>query len=420
MKTSLLVLALTLGLLLSPHSGATTYTFSELDSWGYAAPPATDGSTVAVSSNPGGWLNQISTFGYTSAATPTLVAQAVSASWPYTPGTTIPGSSVTFTRVGPPSISAGAVAFAGMGGIDAATAKFGIYTNLGGSLTTVADLQTAAPGSTGTFGYFDETTVSMRGNAVIFSATDSDGKWGVYRSQNGMLEKLVNADTTPPSPLSGEPPNAPFGYFSDTDYRNGNLVFQSGSGIFMRKTDGSLVTIVNINTPIPNDPSGGTRVFMWDVNIASGDVIFKWGSDWGLGIFRWNESAGLSNIVDRAIGAAGIGEVVTDAEGNLAFELGDAIYLDTIADLDPYQRIVGNGDQLAGRSVVRVDMGPQGLGNGTLAFKALFSDGSSGLFLATPVTSEVPEPASLALVLVALGFMLASSRKTRQPLSRSL
>lgn len=420
MKTSSLVLALTLSVFLAPHADATSYTFSELGSWGYAAPPATDGSTVSVSSNPGGWLNQISTFGYTSADTPNLVVQAVSPSaWPWTMGTTIPGSSETFTRVGPPSISEGAVAFAGMGGITADTAKFGVYTNLGGTLTTVADLQTIVPGTTGTFSYFDETTVSIRGNAVVFSATDADYKWGVYRSQSGTLEKLVNADTAPPSTPSGEPPNAPFGYFSDTDYQNGELVFQSGSGIFLRKPDGVLVTVVNINTPIPNDPSGGTRVYMWDVNIAGEDVIFKWGSDWGIGIYRWNDSSGLTSIVDRFIGAAGIGEVVTDMEGNLAFELGDSIYIDDIADPDPYRRLIGNGDQLLGKNVLRVDMGGQGLGDGTVAFKALFDDGSSGLFLAKPLKSEIPEPPSLALMFAALcPLMISSKRCKRRPISR--
>lgn len=411
MKKTSFVTVLALGLFFNTHADATTYTFSELTSWGSSAPPATDGSTVAVSSNPGGWLNRISTFGYNAASTPTLVAEAVSASWWPTQGTTIPGSSVGFTRVGPPSISDGAIAFAGSGGFDATSAKSGVFTNLGGVLKTVADLQTTVPGSTGTFSYFDEQTVIMRGDAVVFSAADAGGKWGVYRSQGGVLEKLIDADTPPPSSPAGQPPNAPFGYFSDTDYRNGSLAFQSGNGIFVRRPDGSLDTIVAGHTAIPDDPSGGLWVYMWDIHLAADDVVFKWGSDWGIGVYRWNDSTGMTNIVDRTAGLAGIGEIATDAEGNLAFELGDAIYIDEVSDADPYLRLIGSGDQLAGKVLSRVDMSDQGLGDGTVAFKAYFGDGSSGLFLANPVTSKVPEPASLALMLIALGLLAVSARR---------
>jgi hypothetical protein len=407
------VLALAAGVVISTPAWAGGYSFSQIGAsgyWGYAAmyaaTPATDGQTTVLSlplpSN-----NSISTLANTQLETDRLVAH----SWNRPPyGSPIPDSSVNFSRIGTPSISGGAVAFAGSGGTNADDWQGGIYSNLGGTLKTVASLSTPVPGASGNFTYFDENTVTIRGSAVVFSATDADYKWGVYRSLGGAIERLVHADTAPPAIPPGQAPNAPFGYFSDIDYKNGKLGFQSGSGIFVRNENGSITTVANAHTPIPSDHPDSFASNMWDVNLAGDDVIFKWATQWGVGLYRWNEANGIEAVVDRSAGAPGLGDVVTDLEGNLAFELGGAIYVDDLAN--PYRRLLGVGDVLAGKTVVAVDMGNQGLGGGTVAFKAYFDDGSAGLFLANPV-GAVPEPETYAMMLAGLVLLgLARRRST--------
>jgi hypothetical protein len=55
-------------------------------------------------------------------------------------------------------------------------------------------------------------------------------------------------------------------------------------------------------------------------------------------------------------------------------------------------------------------MGNQGLGGGTVAFKAYFDDGSAGLFLANPV-GAVPEPETYAMMLAGLVLLGLARRR---------
>jgi hypothetical protein len=79
--------------------------------------------------------------------------------------TPVPGASDTFGGFFAPSVSAGTAALTGLKNNTA----FGIYTGSGGSLTRIADLNTAIPGGSGNFSSLDFSP-SISGGTVAFQA----------------------------------------------------------------------------------------------------------------------------------------------------------------------------------------------------------------------------------------------------------
>ncbi|MEM6333956.1 MAG: PEP-CTERM sorting domain-containing protein [Planctomycetota bacterium] len=108
-----------------------------------------------------------------------------------TPSPDTPGS--FFTNFDEPQLSPdGKVVF------EATSSGFrGVYTDLTGPVTKVADQNDIVPGGTGTFDIFDDAWIE--GNDIFFEAGGTDGENGLYASFNGgPLVNLVDNNTPVP------------------------------------------------------------------------------------------------------------------------------------------------------------------------------------------------------------------------------
>jgi len=113
--------------------------------------------------------------------------------------TAIPGGSGNFISFTDSfvSVDQGDVAFdAIIGTDDSGGPASGIYTYIGGNLGKVADLDTPLPGGTGNFTNAHEPCLDD-GN-VAFAGSGNDQQWGFYTNLGGSLSAV--ADTNTPVP----------------------------------------------------------------------------------------------------------------------------------------------------------------------------------------------------------------------------
>ena len=266
--------------------------------------------------------------------------------------TPVPSGSGNFQNLGRSSSSAGTVAF---DGDDALGNGIGIYSRTGGVLTKVADSNTAQPGGAGSFAQFGSPTLDGS-NFAFWGRGPSNPVEGIYRSVGGGAPTIVADSNTIVPGAGGTFDNIrPFPAISGSSVSFMAYGSNGSDGIY--RFAGSLSTVADTNTPVP----GGTGNFVGfdDYSSISGsNVAF-------LGFFS-------------TLSAATEG-IYTTIGGGLS-------------------EVVKAGDQLDGKTVSSVFMGPEALSGGSIAFSAAFSDGSSGLFVAT-----VPEPTGV--VLSGFGFL---------------
>jgi hypothetical protein len=141
-------------------------------------------------------------------------------------------------------------------------------------------------------------------------------------------------------------------------------VFQNWGGIYAER-DGLFQVVAISGQPAPG---GGVFSFSTDVDVSIDDGHLAFSSGWN--------QIGLPFTI------------YSDVGGSL-------------------QRIIGRDDVLFGETVVEVQLGPQGLSGNQIAFYATFTNGNSGIYVAT-----VPEP-ELAL-LATFGLSISFSRAFRR------
>lgn len=114
--------------------------------------------------------------------------------------TVIPGGSGSFTgftRPGlapSPTISGNNVAFYG----ESSGGQQGVYASINGSLTRIADTTTAIPGGTGSFTAIP-VDPNLSGDGVAFMGNGSGGQQGIYRGAlSGSLTKVADKNTAIP------------------------------------------------------------------------------------------------------------------------------------------------------------------------------------------------------------------------------
>jgi len=100
--------------------------------------------------------------------------------------TAVPGGTGNFNLLFPPATSGGNVAFTGG---DSFTPQ-GIYTNIGGSLSVVANQNTALPGGKGNFTALSSPLIN--GQDVTFLGSGADGQNGIYSEIGGSLTKVID------------------------------------------------------------------------------------------------------------------------------------------------------------------------------------------------------------------------------------
>lgn len=112
--------------------------------------------------------------------------------------TSIPGQNVCFTYFGDrPSTDGGRVAFVGAAWQGGQWLQKGVYTDVGGTLRTVADLNTIIPGQNVPFTDFTELYgPALCAGRVAFHAEGPAGYEGIFIGQaNGRLLKVVDTNT---------------------------------------------------------------------------------------------------------------------------------------------------------------------------------------------------------------------------------
>jgi len=240
-------------------------------------------------------------------------------------------------------------------GTDAAGTP-GIYVEIGGVLSALADTTTAIPGGTGAFTSFGILT-SMDGGEAAFKGTGTGGQVGIYR---GTLASLVSvADTGTLIPMG----TGSFTGFEIPSLDAGQVAFQGiGSGgqrgIYL--DDGqSLSVIVDATTPVPGDT--GQFLALSLISLDAGNVAFR-----------------------ATTTAGGIG-VYAYLSGELS-------------------RVVDLSAPLFGKQLTDLTVGQESLSGEQVVFHAVFGDGSKGVYLATALPK--PVPLLPPLLLLGLGAIL--------------
>lgn len=152
--------------------------------------------------------------------------------------TPIPGSTDDFLGFFAPSLGDGNVAFTGglIAPIEGQFAAGGVYTNIGGKLNVVADLNTSVPGGTGVLdgtGTFKDTPYfgapSLNGGDVAFWGGGSFDIFngvlggGIYTSIDGELNVVANRNTPVPDGIGT------FEFINSPSLDNGKVVFSGGT-----------------------------------------------------------------------------------------------------------------------------------------------------------------------------------------------
>lgn len=179
--------------------------------------------------------------------------------------TAIPGGTGNFSFFGAPgalSLDAGSVAFRG-----GAQSQVGIYTDLGGLLSVVADTNTPAPGGVGNFTSFGR--LSLDAGVVAFIGNSEQDQRGIYLSRAGVLQLIANRDT----PVPGN--SGHFEFFNRVSLDNENVAFSAfipglGSGTYAM-FDGTLIKVV-----APGDLLDGKLVTLTAIGDFRGrEVAFR-------------------------------------------------------------------------------------------------------------------------------------------------
>jgi len=94
----------------------------------------------------------------------------------------------------------------------------------------VADTSTMIPGGTGSFGFFD--TPAISGDAIVFGGGQQGGGFGLYRSQAGSIQTLVDTNTPVPE---GEGNFAGISEYASSDQGVAFIGYDSDfqSGVFL-------------------------------------------------------------------------------------------------------------------------------------------------------------------------------------------
>jgi hypothetical protein len=198
----------------------------------------------------------------------------------------------------------------------------------------------------------------------------------------------------------------------------GTIAFEaahtSGNYIYVRDPAGGLTILAS--NPNPPSGSGGSNYLSYpDIN-NPGTVIFsmkQW--DGGFGLYK-SQNGALQQLLsaDNTLFARTDGSPAINNLGDIAFYAGlDSGARGIFDGIDPVSnKVILAGDQLSGLTVSDVVF-YRGLNDaGQIAFGVTFTDGSKGIYIATPV----PEPSSAMLIVAALPLLFAMRRNRKVPL----
>jgi PEP-CTERM motif len=391
--------------------------------------------------------------------------------------TSIPGGSGTFTGFGLPAINGNYVAFDAPGSnslqgiyvwsqagglqrvtdnngtgfssfnspaVDSnGTAAFqggssGIYTGVGGgsSVTTVASASSTVPGNPGGSFFFsplDSRPASIDNGVVAFEAWSRSGgsvNQGIYTgpSSGGALSLVADRSTF-----------LPFGtsftqmiFFNGPAINNGQVLFNATTGSITQESgvyaliNGSIVRVIDSTQTLPGTSvqfslSEGQGITPGA--IAGGRVAF-WSNE---GYYGMNTNGTLTPLATTTntppgssqpfLGTFGLG---LNANGSYLFTgvtagaSGYAIYYSPSFTSGDYIRLIGDGDQLDGKTISSIQTFPYSLSGNDFVMEVNFTDGSQAIYEGIIGAQSVPEPSSVVLLAAGAAAALAYRCRARR------
>ena len=292
------------------------------------------------------------------------VTTVASASTPV-PGN--PGGSFFFNALDsrPASIDNGVVAFEAWSHSSSSVDQ-GIYTgpSSGGALSLVADRSTFLPLGNGftQMVFFDGPAINH--GQVLFNASNGNDS-GVYAMVNGSITRVIDSTQTLPGTnvnfsLSEGPGITPGAI------ANGRVAFWANGGYYGMNTDGTLTPLATTS----NTPPGGNQPFIGTFGLGLN-------SD-GSYLFTGQTASGL------------------------------AVYYSPSFTSGDYVRLIGDGDQLDGKTVLEIQTFPYSLSGNNFVIDIFFTDGSQAVYEGSYAAVSVPEPSSAVILIVGAGAVFVN------------
>ena len=212
----------------------------------------------------------------------------------------------------------------------------GIYATREGHLVRVADLKTPIPGGRGTFSGFGRGP-RINGTEVVFTGYGRDGQTGVYRFDGASISVVADTNTMVASGRGR------FGAFAGVTADDGHVTWigrtEAGDSSLCLMSGNSLEVVADSG----GHPPGRRARFdsFEQVALDGSDVAFTARGAWGQGLYV------------RLGGVMG--------------------------------KVVETGDEIAGRKVRDIRLGPAGLSRAVVAFTVVFDDGGMAVCRGQPV-----------------------------------
>jgi len=365
----------------------------------FSLPVLNDGGQTAFNCSLSGAVNSTNDVGIWSSGSGTL--SLVARKGAHAPGTE---AGANFDFLTPPALSrAGKTAFqATLTGVGVdVTNNQGIWSEGSGTLTLVARKGSPAPGtSTGVnFNSLNVPVINREGRTAFHASLTSTSGDGIWSESSGTLSLIARTGFA----ANGLGSGITFSSFGNVPALNdlGQTAFRAflagpgvnslNDGSVWREDSGVLSLIVREGAPAPGTATGVTFSdfnFTFPILNNASQIAFS-GTLTGTTINSTNDTGlWVTNPAGQLMLIAREGDLFEVAPGDLRI-------------ISSLSLVTSSGGQ-DGRSSSFNDFGQ-------LAFLANFTNGSSGVFVAT-----VPEPSTLAFM--ALGALLAYRKERRPPL----
>lgn len=358
-------------------------------------------------------------YGFGNPITPSLVKLADT-------GTAVPDGSGSFASFNAPSGVGTRYVFRGTGG----GGQEGIYVfnTADSTLKTIADHNTPIPGGTGNFTVFGPSpNLTLSSNRALFNGQGAGGQRGIYAKAPGAAGSVV-ADTNTVAPNSGGATFSAFG--QDLGARGSQPVFRGtvGTQAGLYVAAGPLAVLVDHGTPVNGK----------GVNIASVSGAGVSGDNAGKAVVATigGQIEGVfvaSNFSSNSLDAAAVisGAVpnsaatfvdfrqVSSTMGTIeggpmtvfsALNSDDSVGIYARFFNSSLERVIDTTMFLDGKQVSNVAMTNSSVVSYGVTFRAEFTDGSSGIYVAQ---ANVPEPAAGVVVLAAAIPLLVGRARCR-------
>lgn len=321
-------------------------------------------------------------------------------------GDLIPGETFfSFSSIlGDFSMDGGAVAFKAYSNT---TTIDGLYLAAAGGIETVADRRMTIPGTSQNFTLFSRP--AFVDHRVAFSGSRGIGTGGVYHKVDESLVPLVQAGDPVPgggatylnlSQLNISGSDARFSFWASNTGGVTALYTNTGAG-------GGIESRLEWSSALPG--GGGVFNSVQQATMDGDNIAFLGGEDWGSGADPRYTSGIYSSASGALTQVAGFDTPIPDGTGdftgfNYANLSGNTVVASgtgsggqsvifRVTGSGPLERVVGVGDEVLGRTVNSVMIGPESYKGAGIAVTLGFSDGGAGVYLAT---SEPPPPQTYA------------------------